>query len=331
MEQKQNTTRSLLIGLAALLLAIIVLGTIGYLVSKPHKIVLQGSAEATEYRISGKIPGRIEAYLFKEGDRVKKGDTLVLIDSPELKAKLAQATASFHAAEAQSMKAQGGAREEQILAAFEMWQKAKVGTDIAKKSFERVQNLYKKEVLSAQKRDEAEANYQASLATEKAAKAQYDMAKRGAQKEDIDAAEAMVNYSESLIQEVESHLSEINLTAPVSGEVTETFPKQGELVGTGAPIMTVTDFDDIWFSFSIREDLLQGLTVGKIIDVKIPALGENTYKAEINFVKALASYATWRATKISGQFDARTFEVRARPIEKIENLRPGMSAIIITE
>lgn len=330
MEKVKNSGMSLLIGLAALLLVIIVLGIIGYFASKPKEIILQGSAEATEYRVSGKVPGRIEAFLYKEGDRVVKGDTLVLIDSPEVRAKLAQANAAHSVAQAQNRKAVKGAREELVQGAYEMWQKALVGVDIAKKSYDRVQNLYKKEVVSAQKRDEAEALYNSAVATEKAARAQYDMAKNGAQEEDKAAARAMVDYSESTVNEVRSYLSEISLVSPVTGEVTEVFPKAGELVGQGAPIMTVTDMEDIWFSFSIREDLLKDITVGREVEIKIPALGDKTYKAKITFVKAMASYATWRATKVSGQFDARTFEVRAVPVEKIADLRPGMSAIIET-
>ncbi|MEG0890875.1 MAG: efflux RND transporter periplasmic adaptor subunit [Bacteroidales bacterium] len=328
MEKVQNSKLSLLIGLGALLLVIVVLGIVGYLVSKPHDIILQGSAEAIEYRVSSKVPGRIEAFLYKEGAMVLKGDTLVLIDSPEVTAKLAQANAAHTMAQAQNKKAINGARFEIVQGAYEMWQKSLVGVDIAKKSYDRVQNLYKKEVLSAQKRDEAEALYNSAVATEKAAKSQYQMAKNGTQAEDKEAARAMVDYSTSTVNEVKSYLSEISLVSPISGEITEVFPKCGELVGQGAPIMTVTDMEDMWLSFSIREDLLKNITVGKIVDVKIPALGDATYKAKVTFMKAMASYATWRATKISGQFDARTFEVRATPVEKIENLRPGMSAII---
>lgn len=330
MEKKiKSSTVSLLIGLAALLLVIIVLGIIGYVVSKPKEIVLQGSAEATEYRVSGKVPGRIEAFLFKEGEKVQKGDTLVLIDSPEVRAKLEQANAAHDAAQAQSRKASGSAREELLMSAYQMWQKAKAGVEIAEKSYNRVVNLYNKEVVSAQKKDEAEAMYNSAKATEEAAKLQYEMAKNGAQAEDRAAARAMVDYSQGAVNEVKSYLSEISLVAPVSGEISEIFPKQGELVGTGAPIMTITDLDDIWFVFNVREDLLKNITIGSTIRIKIPALNDKTnYEAKVTFIKEMASYATWKATKVSGQFDAKTFEVKAVPVEKIENLRPGMSAII---
>jgi HlyD family secretion protein len=329
MNKVKNSTVSLLVGLIALTIVIVVLGVIGYLLSKPQDLILQGYTEATEYRVSGKVPGRIEAFIFREGDKVRKGDTVVLIDSPEIRAKMMQASAAHSAAEAQNRKASGGARQELIMGAYEMWQKAKAGVDIAQKSYNRILNLYKQEVVSAQKKDEAEAMYNSAVATEKAAKAQYDMAKNGAQKEDKEAARAMVDYSQGAVTEVNSYLSEISLVAPASGEVSATFPKVGELVGTGAPIMTITDLDDIWFTFNIREDLLKEIKVGTILKIKIPALSDNTlYEAKVTYMQAMASYATWKATKVSGQFDVKTFEIKAVPVKKIPDLRPGMSVLM---
>lgn len=327
MENKTNK-KGLFIGLLGLLGIIVVVSLVGYITSKPNTLVLQGEAEATEYRVSGKIAGRINKFLVEEGAQVQKGDTLVIIDSPELLAKVEQAEAAKQAAEAQNLKAIKGARAEQITSAYEIWQKAEAGAEIAKKSFDRVQKLYEKEVVSLQKRDEAEAQYKAAEATAKAAKAQYEMAYNGAEKEDKLAASALVSRAKGAINEVTSYLSETFLTSPISGEISEIFPKHGELVGTGAPIMTVIDLDDMWFSFNVREDLLSGIKMNGEIEVKIPALGEEKYKLKVIHIKSLASYATWRATKVSGQFDIKTFEVRAKPVAPIKNLRPGMSAII---
>lgn len=328
MEEKRENKHNLLIGLVALLAVIVVVAAVGYFISRPEKVILQGEAEATEYRVSGKVPGRIEKFYVIEGQQVHKGDTLVAIDSPEIRAKLMQATAARSAAEAQNRKAIVGARQEQIVAAYEMWQKAKAGEDIMDKSFQRVDRLFEKGVVSQQKRDEAEAQYKAATATAKAAESQYNMAVNGAQKEDRDAALALVERAEGAVSEVESYMSELYLRAPADGEVTELFPKQGELVGTGSPIMSITDLDDVWFTFSIREDLLDKIAVGRTVSLTIPALGKSTYNATVTSMNAMMSYATWRATKASGQFDAKTFEVKAHPVDKIENLRPGMSAII---
>jgi HlyD family secretion protein len=330
MERNENKN-NLLSSLLGLLSVIVIVAVIGLYAARPEPVILQGEAEANEYRVSGKIPGRIKMFLVEEGKTVQKGDTLAIIYSPELNAKLEQAMAAQAAAEAQNRKAIKGAREELIMSAYEMWQKAEVGVDIAKKSFDRVQKLYEKDVIPAQKRDEAEAQYKAAVATAKAAKSQYDMAVNGAEAEDRAAALALVNRSKGAVDEVQSYLQETCLVSPSDGEVTEIFPKNGELIGTGAPIMSITDMNDIWFTFNIREDLLNSMAVGNKLKIRIPALENKIYDVKVTYMKAMASYATWRATKVSGQFDAKTFEVRAKPLSPITNLRPGMTAIIETK
>lgn len=324
--KKQN--KELRVGLMGLIIVIILVFIIGIYVYKPEPVILQGEAVASEVRISGKVPGRIKAFMAEEGSSIQAGDTLVIIDSPELNAKLDQATSAENAALAQNKKANKGARKELILGAYEMWQKSLVGVDITKKSFDRVQRLYDKGVLPAQKRDEAEAQYKAAVATANAAKSQYDMALNGAELEDKEAALALVGRAKGAVKEVESYLQETTLTSPIDGEISEIYPKLGELVGTGAPIMTIVDMNDIWFSFNVREDLLGSMKVGSTFKVKIPALNNQEVEVKISYVKALASYATWKATKTSGQFDVKTFEVRARPTQKVADLRPGMTALV---
>ena len=209
-----------------------------------------------------------------------------------------------------------------------MWQKAQVGVDITKKSLDRVQSLYDKKVVSAQKRDEVEAQYKAAVATANAAKSQYDMALEGAQQEDKEAALALVAQANGAIAEVQSYMGERYLTAPCDGEVVEIYPKRTELIGTGSPVMSIVDMSDMWFTFSVREDLLGNLKVGKVVEVTIPALGDGTYQARVTYLRAMASYATWRATKNNGQYDMKSFDVRMVPVEEIPGLRPGMTAII---
>lgn len=328
MKKKENI-RNLQIALVGLLVVVAILFIIGWIIYKPEPVVIQGSAEANEVRVSGKVAGRIQQFLAEEGQHVERGDTLVFIDSPEIHAKLVQATAAQNAAMAQDRKAKKGARSEVIQGAYEMWQKAEVGVDIARKSYDRVQRLFEKGVVPAQKRDEAEAQYQAAVAQAAAAKTQYDMAKNGAEAEDKAAALALVDRAQGAVQEVEAYMKEITLIAPISGEVTEIFPKQGELVGTGAPIMNIVDLDDIWFTFNVREDLLNDMKKGTVITVKIPALNNTEAKLKINYIKAMASFATWKATKTTGDFDLRTFEIRAKPVQPIEDLRPGMTALVV--
>jgi len=324
MKKKNKDLRT---GLIALIIVVILIFIVGLIINRPEPIIIQGEADASEIRIAGKITGRINKFNVEEGSQVHMGDTLVIIDSPELSAKLEQANAAENAAQAQNKKAIKGARKEQIMGAFEMWQKAQVGVDISKKSYDRVQRLFDKGVVTAQKRDEAEAQYKAAVATANAAKSQYDMAKNGAESEDKEAALALVDRAKGAVNEVKSYFKEITLTSPINGEVTDMYPKRGELVGAGAPIMSIVDLNDIWFTFNIREDLLGELKMGKTFKVKVPALNNQIVEVNVTYIKALASYATWKATKTTGQFDVKTFEVRARPAANVKNLRPGMTAL----
>ena len=325
---KKEKSYNLVIGVVALLAIIAAIAVIGYLVSKPKPLIIQGEVEASEYRVSGKVPGRVEQMYVREGDMVHKGDTVVFIDSPEVRAKLAQAQGALTSAKAQSSKAQNGARQEQITGAYELWQQAIVQEDVMKKSFDRVQRLYDQKVISAQKYDETKAQYDASVAQTKAAKSQYDMAVNGARIEDKEAAAGVVDRAQGALQEVEGYLDELYLTSPSDGVISATFPKVGELVGQGSPIMTVTDLTDIWFTFNVREDYLHGLKQGDRITVEVPALDGKILDATVTYRAVRDSYATWKATKETGMYDAKTFEVRAVPDEYIDGIYPGMTVIL---
>ncbi len=326
--EREKKSYNLVIGIAALILIILAIAIIGYIVSKPKPLVIQGEAEASEYRVSGKVPGRIEELFVKEGQTVHKGDTVAMIDSPEVRAKLAQANAARSAAAAQSSKARNGARSEQIQGAYQLWQQAIVQEDVMKKSLDRVSKLYEQKVVAAQKYDETKAQYDAAVAQTKAAKSQYDMAVNGARYEDKAAAQALVAQANGAVQEVESYLGELYLVAPADGIISAIYPKVGELVGQGSPVASVLDVDDIWFTFNVREDYLHGLKQGDGITVIIPALDGKEIPATVNYIAVRESYATWKATKETGMYDAKTFEVRAVPTQKTEGILPGMSAII---
>lgn len=319
---------NLLTGVIALVAVVLIVSVVGFIVSRPKAIVIQGEAEATEYRVSGKIPGRIEEFRADEGQSVRKGDTLVLIDSPEIRSKIAEANAAKAAAVAQKNKAYNGAQQEQIAGAYEMWQKALVGEEVMRKSFERISELYEEKVVSDQKYDEVKAQYDAASATARAAKSQYDMAVKGARQEDKDAAVALVERANAAVELVNSYMDEIVLTAPADGIIAARYPKVGELVGQGSPIMTIQDLDDMWFTFNVREDRLEGMKSGDKLNLTVPALGNKHITATVYYIAVRESYATWRATKEIGEFDTKTFEVRARPDAKVEGMRPGMSVIL---
>lgn len=312
---------------AVFTLAIVAIGLIGTLAFKSEPEVIQGYVEVSEYRVSSKVPGRVLELRVKEGDYVKVGDTLAILDAPDVKAKLAQAQSAESAASAMDQMANNGARREQINGAFALLQQAKAGLEIAQKSYNRVQRLYDEGVMSAQKRDEAFANYKALEAQVKAAKSQYDMAVNGARREEKLAAAAQVNRAKGAVQEVSSYINETMQIAQKEGEVSDVFPKVGELIGTGSPIMNISILDDMWGTFNVREDQLNGMQVGSTITAFVPAFNKEI-KMKVYYIKDQGSYATWKATKANGQYDLKTFEVKARPIKPFEGLRPGMSLII---
>ena len=325
---REKKERSLVVGLIALIVIIVVLALIGLFLLKPEPQIIQGQAEATQVRVSGKLPGRVVEFMVEEGQHVLAGDTLVHIHSSLVEAKLSQAEAMETVAKAQNKKVDSGTRVELLNSAYDMWQQAQAGLTIAKKTYERMQSLYKKGVVSEQKRDEAEAAYKAMVATESAAKSQYEMAKAGAQAEDKAAAAAMVAAAQGSVAEVESILSDSYLTAPTDGEISDIFPNVGELVSLGAPIMNVLKLDDMWVSFNVREDLLENLTMGAEVQAIIPALENKEVTLKVFYIRDMGSYAVWRATKVTGQYDAKTFQVKAHPVEPVDNLRPGMSVLL---
>ena len=325
---REKKERSLVVGLIALIVIIVVLALIGLFLLKPEPQIIQGQAEATQVRVSGKLPGRVVEFMVEEGQHVLAGDTLVHIHSSLVEAKLSQAEAMETVAKAQNKKVDSGTRVELLNSAYDMWQQAQAGLTIAKKTYERMQSLYKKGVVSEQKRDEAEAAYKAMVATESAAKSQYEMAKAGAQAEDKAAAAAMVAAAQGSVAEVESILSDSYLTAPTDGEISDIFPNVGELVSLGARIMNVLKLDDMWVSFNVREDLLENSTMGAEVQAIIPALENKEVTLKVFYIRDMGSYAVWRATKVTGQYDAKTFQVKARPVEPVDNLRPGMSVLL---
>ena len=319
--------KNILYAILGFVIVVILMGLIGFFALGRDPELVQGQVEVSEYRVSSKVPGRILEIRVKEGDYVRVGDTLAILDAPEVMAKMQQAQGAESAASAMEQMAQNGARQEQVQGAYQMLQKAKAGLEIAEKSYNRVQRLFDEGVMSAQKRDEVYANYKAMEATYEAAKSQYEMAVNGARREEKMAAQAQVSRAKGAVAEVNSYIGETVQLAQMEGEVSSIYPKIGELVGTGSPIMTISMMDDMWGTFNVREDQLNGMQIGTEFEAFVPAF-DKTIKMKVYYLKDQGSYAVWKATKANGQFDLKTFEVKARPVETLEGLRPGMSLII---
>lgn len=320
--------KNILLAISAFTIVVIVVAVIGFVCfGNNDDNVIQGEVEVSEYRVSSKLPGRIAEICVTEGDFVHKGDTLAILDVPEVEAQKRAAEATQDAAKAVSDMADNGARKEQIQAAYQLWQQVVAASDIAEKTYKRLQNLYNEGVISAQKRDEAFAAYKATQAQVLAAKSQYDMAKSGARNEERKAASDQANAAKNATDVVKSLLRETVQIATADGEVSEIFPKVGELVGLGSPIMSISEMNDMWGTFNIREDQLNGMKIGDTFKAYCPAF-DKEIEMKVYHIKDQGSFAVWKATKTNGQYDIKTFEVKARPSKPVEGLRPGMTLII---
>lgn len=313
--------------LAAIAVVVIAIIALGWYLVKSEPILIQGTVECTTSKASSKVPGRIAEMKVKQGERVEKGQLLYTLSTPELDAKLQQAEAIRSAAKALDDKAVAGARSQQIESALNMWQKAQTGKELAKKTYERVQNLYRDGVVPAQKLDEAKANYDAMVATESAAHSQYRMAVEGARKEEKAAAAAQVRQAQGAVKEVESYINDAMVYAPISGEVSTVISEEGELVGSGYPVVTILDLHDAWITFNIKETMLPKIQMDKQIEAYIPALDKSVV-LKVTYIAVQADFATWNATRTQGGFDIRTFAVKMKPVDTLAGLRPGMSAIV---
>ncbi|MDE6525999.1 MAG: efflux RND transporter periplasmic adaptor subunit [Muribaculaceae bacterium] len=325
--QEKRANRTLLLTMAIVVAAVVVIAIIGFVFMNRPDSFIEGQVEGTDIRISGKLPGRVVEFYAHEGDTVKAGDTLVHIHSSVVDAQLGQAEAMRTVAAATDKKVDAGTRIQIINTAASLLSQAEAAETITKKTYQRMERLFSEGVVSEQKRDEAKAAYDAAVAARNAAASQLSLAKAGAQQEDKTAAEAMVKAADSGVAQVNAILEDSYLTAPFDGTVDQVYPEVGELVSMGAPIMSLLRSDDRHVVFNVREELLNDMPMGSEFKVMIPALGKKEINVKIYYIRDMGSYATWRSTKSTGSYDSRTFQIKARPTEQVEGLRPGMSAV----
>lgn len=325
--QQKNANRALLITISIVMLVTIGIAIVGFVfLNRPARLV-EGQVEGTSVRISGKLAGRIAQFYVQEGDTVAAGDTLVRIHSSLADAQLTQAEALETAAKAGDEKVDAGTRRQVIQAAYELVQQAKAAAVITKKTYERMENLFKEGVVSEQKRDEAKAAYDAAVAAQRAAESQWSLAKDGAQREDKQAAAAMVDVAAGGVSQVKAVLEDQFLTAPYAGVIDQIYPEETELVAMGSPIMSLLKLDGRYVTFNVREELLEDLTMGKTVSVMVPGLGMKDIDVSIYYIRDMGSYAVWESTKSTGDWDSRTFQIKARPTSDVPGLRPGMTVI----
>lgn len=324
---KKSQHNNILLAILGFTLVVVAVALIGFFTLDRSLEIIQGEVEVEEYRVSSKLPGRIVEIRVKEGDFVHQGDTLAILEVPEATAQEQAAEATQGAAQALSDLADAGARKETIDGAYQLYQQAVSANNLARETYGRMQRLYDEGVVSAQKRDEALAAHKVTEAQMVAARSQWEMAKSGAREQEKRAARQQVQAARGAVNVVKSMLRETVQTASADGEVSTIYPKVGELVGLGSPIMTISMTNDIWGTFNIREDQLKGMKVGDKFKAYIPAF-DKEIEMKVYVMKDEGSYAVWKATKTQGQYDLKTFEVKARPMKAVEGLRPGMSLVV---
>lgn len=323
-----KTKKYLSVSFVAILAIVVVVSALGMLMLRKQPVVLQGQIEATEIRISGKLPGRIDTFLVVEGQYVAQGDTLVVINSPEAEAKYQQANAMENVAMYQRQKVDEGTRRQIVASMLELWNKAKSDLQLATTTYGRIAALYRDSVVTSQRKDEVEALYNAAVANEKAVYSQYQMALDGAQVQDKESARSLEVAARGTVDEVSALLEDARLTAPESGQISSIFPKRGELVGAGMPIMNLVVLDDVHVILNVREDRLPLFRMGGTFKADVPAVRAEGVVFRINYISPLGSFATWRSTKQTGSYDLRTFQIHALPVEPVDGLRPGMSVLV---
>ena len=317
---------------AALVAGLVVAAAAGYLVwtvSQPAPALVQGEVEATRIDLSSMISGRVSETPFRVGGRVAVGDVVVRMESAVLEAQLASAQAALDVARA-SRDLTYSTRPETIAAAQAQLESARSNLELAKSNYERVDALRSGSVVSQSGLEQARNQLTAATQAQAAAQASYDQARNGASPEQKAVADAQVKQAQASVQQIAASVAEMTVIAPIAGEVTTRNSETGKLFSAGAPLISIVDVDHAWFTFNLREDFLQGLAVKQPLQVSVPALGDAAQQiaAKIVSINVQGSYANWRATKATGDFDLRTFEVRAEPDSPVPGLRPGMSVLV---
>jgi HlyD family secretion protein len=308
---------------------IVLIGIVAFYFVKiihPSPQYLLGEVDATQVDISSKIPGRIDSIFVEKGMTVEKGQVLVRLHSPEIEAKVAQANDAVISAKALLDMAMNGARSQDIKAAYELYEAAKAQADFAAKSYNRMKVLVEKKSISKQAFDEIESKYLAAKAQEEAARQKWNMAKEGARKEEIQAAQGNYERAVNTLKESQSYLDEVTIKAPQAGEIDNLIADQGEMVAAGYPVLSIVDLNSCWIVVYVSEDRLPLFRKGAEIMAEIPAIGKKSLPFTVSYISPVADFATKKATSEQGSFDLKSFQVQLTPKEPIEGLRPGMSA-----
>ena len=313
--------------IVAIVAAVVVALSLFYLL-RPEPLLVQGEADATRFDIAARVDGRVKEIPVERGQNVPAGAVLVRIDNPETLAKLEQMSAAKVVAEAQLANVLVGTRVETIAAKKAVLERAQAALVLAQKTYDRTRTLTEQGNAPQARLDQVTDSLHESERAVDQAKSAYEQAINGYTKEERAVTKANVERAHADIQSVQSIVDQLVVYAPVASQVYQRNVEQGEYVSPGVPLVTLIDLNDVWIHFGLREDLVRGLKVGDRFDVRIPALDDRRVTVELKLIATKGEYASWRATRASGDFDLRTFSIRAYPVKPVPELRPGMSAYL---
>src|SRR5262245_61458466 len=309
---------------ACIVLAIAAL-SIWYLV-RPAPLLIQGEVDATRMDLAARVDGRVGEIPVVRGQDVPAGAVLVKIDNPETLAKLNQAVAAKVVAEAQLANINVGTRAEVIAARKAEVERTQAAVVLAQKNFDRTSQLAREQFSPQAQLDLVKDRLEEAQKAVEQAQSSYEQAVNGYTKEERDIAKANVQKAIADIASIQSIIDQMVVYAPVASQVYKRNVEPGEYISPGVPLVTLIDLNDMWIHFDLREDLVRQLKLGDRFQVRIPALSDRSITVEVKLIATKGEYASWRATRATGEFDLRTFAVRAYPVEKVPELRPGMSA-----
>lgn len=321
----KNKKQTLILIIPVLIIAV---GIIVLLFLKPKENenrVFVGLFETTEIRVASEIPGRIETIYVKLGDQVKKGQLLATIESDIIDAKVKQAEGMFDAAKSVNDKAKSGARNQEIYAVEDKYKMAQSQYSFAEKSFKRLEAMHRDSLISQQQMDEVTFKRDAAFDQMNAAKYMLEMAKEGARQEDITASQGQMNAASGKVSEAKAYYKELEIYAPISGEISSKLAEESEVMPAGYPIFTIQQLENVHAVIHVREDFLQDFAKGTEVSGKLPAFNNDTHKFKVTFIAPMADFADWIPTADKGRLDMKTFEIHLTPMDKIDGLRPGMS------
>jgi HlyD family secretion protein len=326
MDFNQSRTK-LILGIPILIASIAVIVLLAKWIF-PERQQMLGIVETTEIDVASKIPGRIDSLFVREGDHVVKGQVLASLESKEMDAKVEQARGAMEAARQKMEMAQHGARIEEKEGAEKLYAQAKDQFELAEKTWNRIERVYRDSLISSQEHDQVAFQYQAAKAQMEAAKSRYEMVMKGARSEEIAGAAALYHQAQNAYNEAEAYHQELKIISPIDGEVSKKIVDEGEIVAGGYPVFTIMKPNDVWVILQVKEDRMKSITMGSKFKGVVRALAEEEHEFEVYYIAPMAEFATWKPTNQKGDFDVKTFEVHLRSTTPIQNIRPGMTVVI---